>query len=109
MTTAVTDMITIPKGALGVQLNFTVYNNDGTAFNLTGLTITFKVWKAGVSGTLKVSGACPIDVAASGTCHYITIATDFDTQGRYLWELEFTKAGYVDNTDPGQLVVTESG
>jgi len=107
MAKAISDKIKIPKGTYGIALNFTVYNNDGTAHDLTDLTVTLKVWKAGQS--LLVNSACSLDVAASGTCHYTIVDGDFDTAGRYLWELELTKASYKDNTEPGELFVAESG
>ena len=109
MTTGVTDPITIPQGTYGINLNFTVYNNDGTAYDLTALTITFKVWRSGNRDSLIVSGGCVIDVAASGTCHYTIVTGDFDKAGKYQWELELTKVGMIDNTIPAQLIVTESG
>jgi len=107
MTVAITDKARIPAGTFGINLQFTVYDNDGTAHNLTGLTVTFKVWKAGVSPI--VSGSCTIDVAASGTCHYTIVTGDFDNAGKYLWELELTKANYKDQTEPAEFIVTESG
>jgi hypothetical protein len=34
---------------------------------------------------------------------------DFDNEGDYLWELELTKAGYKDQTEPAEFIVAESG
>ena len=101
--------LTIPKGDYGYNLNFTVQDADGNAFNLTGYTITLKVWAPNVPGTLKFSGACTIDVAASGTCHYVLVSGNFDTVARYQAELELTKSGVVSSTRPFIIVVEESG
>ena len=109
MTVGISDKISLPKGTYGIDFDFTVYNNDGTAHSLTDLTITLKVWKSGLPGTLLVDAGCTIDVAASGTCHYTIQDGDFDDVGLYLYELELTKASYRDNTDPASLTVTESG
>jgi len=108
MAIAKSDNISIPKGTYGIDINFTVYNNDGTAYNLTGLTVKLHVWKAGIPGTLIVDGSCTLVVAASGTCKYTVASGDFDTVGVYLWELEMTKASFEDNTETGRLTVTES-
>ena len=50
-----------------------------------------------------------VSAATSGLCYYDIISGDFDTAGDYVWELEMTKAGFVDNTISGLLTVTESG
>lgn len=107
MVKAISDKVRIPAGTFGVVLNFTVYENDGGEHDLTGETITLKVWKAGQ--TPIVSGNCPILVAGDGTCKYTIVENDFDDAGKYLWELELTKVGYQDNTEPAEFIVTESG
>jgi len=101
--------LTIPKGDKGFYINFTVKNADGTAFDLTGYTITLKVWASSVPGTLVVSGACSIVVAAAGTCRYLVTATDFTTINNYFLELELTQAGVIESTRKYTLEVTESG
>jgi hypothetical protein len=100
--------LTVPKGDYGYNLNFTVKKADDTAFPLTGYTITLKMWKPGVPGTILTSGACVIDVAASGTCHRVVASGDFDTVGQYYAELEMTQAGIVESTDTFVLNVQES-
>jgi len=108
MTTAITDKVSIPQGVFGIDLNFTVYNNDKTVHDLTSYdTVKFQVWEANVPGTLIVDGTCT-GAAADGTCTYAIVNTDFTTVGRYLWHIEMIKAGYEDHTDAGQLVVLES-
>lgn len=104
-----TETITIPKGSYGMRIDFLVRNDDNSPYNLTGLTITIKAWTRGAPAPLSFSGACNISGATSGMCYYTPIITDFDTVGQYLWELEMTAAGFVDNTLPGLLFVTESG
>ena len=101
--------LTVPKGDKGYNLNFTVKDSAGAAYNLTGYTVTLKVWEAGVSGTLILSGACSIDVAASGTCHYTITATDFTSVADYKMELELTKSGVIESTENYDLKIEESG
>ena len=109
MTTEMTETITIPKGSYGMRIDFIVRNDDGTPYNLLGLTIAIKAWTKGAPGALFFTGACVISGATSGMCYYIPIITDFATVGQYVWELEMTKAGFIDNTLPGIMFVTESG
>ncbi len=101
--------LTVKVGDKGYYLNFTVQDSTGTAYTLTGYTITFKVWKADNPGTLWLSGACSIVVAASGTCRYLTTATDFPTAGDYVWELELTQSGVIENTETYTLKVESTG
>ena len=106
---AETDKIIIPKGTYGIRLTFHVLNIDGTNYDLSGLTVTFKVWTSGTPGSLLVDATCTISAATSGLCYYEPESGDFDTVADYVWELEMTKAGFVDNTISGELQVTESG
>ena len=99
----------VPKNDYGFYLNFTVQDSSGVAFILTGYTITLKVWVEGKPGTLILTGACEIVVAASGTCRYSVASGDFATVGKYLAELELTSAGVVESTSTFTLEVMESG
>jgi hypothetical protein len=99
----------VPKGDKGYNKNFTIKNFDGSAFDLTGYTITLKYWKPGNPGTLLLSGACVIDVAASGTCHYALADGNFASVGKFEAEIELTKTGIVKSTRVFDLEVTESG
>lgn len=102
--------LTIPQNDKGYYENFIVQNDDGTPFNLTGYTITFKVWSPGRQEPLLVSGAVSIVAAAAGTCRYPIAATDFPTVGIYNMELECTQSGLIESTKKGYtLEVTESG
>ena len=101
--------LTIPKGDYGYYLNFTVQDSDGDAYDLTGYTIKFKVWKPNFSGTLLVDGTCDIVVAASGTCKYLVVSGNFAVVDIYKFELELTKSGVVESTISKDLKVTESG
>lgn len=99
--------LTIPKRDYGYYLNFTVQDSDGAAYNLTGYTITLKVWRESVPGLL-MSGDCAIVVAASGTCRYLVVAGAFSKAGTYQAELELTKSGVVESTGNFEIEVEES-
>ena len=98
--------ITIAQSDKGFYLNFTINDSAGTAYALSGYTIKLKVWLAGSTAT--VTGTCEIVVAASGTCRYLVIATDFVTAGIYQAEIELTKTGVIESTDRFTIEVKES-
>lgn len=100
--------ITIPKGDTGFTLVFTVQDSTGAAYNLTGYTITLKVWKQGKPDSPIVEGACSIVSASAGTCSRAVAATDFIVVGQYKCELELTKSGVIESTRSYTLEVTES-
>ena len=99
----------ISKGDKGYNLSFTITDDLSVAKNITGYVITLKMWQPGVPTPLLVSGACVIDVAASGTCHYVLTAADTAVVGRYLAELELTVAGLIESTELFVIVIGESG
>ena len=103
------EKITIPKGDKGFNIAFTVKDSDGNAYVLTDYTITLKVWVQGAPATLLLSGACVIDDANLGTCHYVVAAGAFDTVGRYHAEVELTKTGVVESTQTFEIIVEVSG
>lgn len=101
--------VVTPKGDYGHNLNFTCQDNSGTAINLSGYTVTLKLWRPATPGTLVLDKECTIDVAASGTCHYTVQNEDFDTAETYAGELELTATGKVESLIPVRVIVTESG
>lgn len=85
---------TITRGQKGVgqELEFTVYDEDGDAVNLTSVTTNMKIY-IGTLSALKVTGGSLTAVsAADGTVKYALQATDFDAEGdagTYEVELQF--------------------
>lgn len=99
----------IPVNDYGYNLEFTVYEVDQeTVFDLSGYTITLKIWTPGTPATIHVEGGCTITVAASGTCTYTIQDGDFDTIGRFDGVLQCTKSGVVETSQPIKLLVKES-
>lgn len=78
--------INIVQGDYGYNLNFTLQDNSGAAINLTGAALTLKVQQWG-QDVVKFTGNMVVDVAASGTCHYVVASTDFDQEGKYKAEI----------------------
>jgi len=99
----------VPKGDFGYYLNFVVKDSTAEVYPLTDYTITLKVWVAASPDELIVSGACDIVEEESGTCRYLIASGDFDTPGRYKYELELTKTGAKESTVALDLEVVESG
>ena len=104
-----TDKAIVKKSDYGFDLNFTVYDSDGTVRDLTDYTVSLKVWDARDPDTLIVDEECTVDVAASGTCHYTVQDGDFDTKKEYHYELELEKTGMVESSETGIFSVEESG
>lgn len=101
--------LTIPKSDKGFNLSFTVYDADGEIYPLTDYTVTLKVWKPGVPGTLVVNSACNVSNATAGTCTYAVNAADFASIADYKMELELTKANFRESTQNYDIKVEESG
>lgn len=100
--------ITIPAGDYGFNLIFTIATASGAAYDLTGKTINFYVWKSGDPGAPYLSAAATISTASTGICSYTPASTDFTVKGKYICELEFTEVGKRDSTRYYTLEVTES-
>ena len=101
------DELRVPQGGYGYNLNFTCEDSDGTAFDLTDYTATLWVWKEGRPDEY-LQGACTTDVAASGTCHYSVLTTNFDDVGEYFAKIEATKASTVVPFETFIITVFES-
>ena len=79
----------------GLQQPFTIKTPDGTAFDLTGYTVTLYVFSAALLFSLV--GILDAD-PTTGICYFTPIITDFATAGKYRFEVECTKAGAVVKT-----------
>jgi len=76
-------MVEINKDDYGMDFEITVTENDGTTVvDLTDSTILFKLARHR-STTDKISSACDLVTAASGTCKYTFQEGDTDTAGVY--------------------------
>ena len=106
---AESDNITISKGDYGFRLNFTLYDSAGSARNMTGYTVSLKVWSEGVPGTLLVNKTCSPTDASLGTYYYTVGSTDFATEGRFAYEIEATKTGIIESAKSGWITIMESG
>lgn len=72
------------------DINFTLQDANGTAFDLTGNSqLLFKAQKQGATA-LKFSGTMAVISAGAGTCKYTVQPTDFDEAGQFYAEIEVT-------------------
>ena len=101
--------VTVPQNDKGYNLQFTITNAAGTAFDLTGYTVAFKMWSPGVPGTLLINGTCVVTNTTGGIVTYLGTAGDFGTVGRYHAEVEGTKSGVRESTENFRLTIAESG
>lgn len=81
--------IEVTAGDVGYDINFTLQDANGSAFDLSGATLTFRAQLEG-STTAGVSGSGTVVGAEAGTCKYTPTGTDFATAGRYYAEVEVT-------------------
>jgi hypothetical protein len=72
----------------------TVLNDDGSAHDLTGQTVRFRMRAVG-SAVLKVDAAATVVSSPAGTVRYDWQAADVDTAGQYLvwWQVTTTAGG----------------
>lgn len=87
-------MVRYIKDEAGFNVPFIVRDRKtGNPFDLSGFTITFYMWLPSAAISKISAGAIVIDVAASGTCHYVVQANDFNAVGSYNWELKLVSGG----------------
>lgn len=77
-------------------LTFYVKGRSGSAYNLTGATITLRIRRPG-GDVLSVSGS--IVSASAGTFSYTTLTTTFNTKGTYRFQAKIVISGTTLYTD----------
>jgi hypothetical protein len=88
--------LTLKQGDKGIQIHFKCKNANHTAKDLSGLTITFKVWKEGRARTPLLLGNCIIEGnPADGNCYYTLTGVDFPVVDKLRFELDYTIADRV--------------
>lgn len=98
--------IQIWKGNRLPQLQATV-TVAGSAFDLTGSTVTFSMRPADAN-VLKINGATAvITAAASGTVSYSWTSTDVDTVGDYVGWLTYNMSGKTQDTSEFDITIAE--
>ena len=93
----------------GYVIQFTITDADENAYDISGYTVTFKLWAPGVPATLALEGACSVTGATSGQCTFTVAADSFPTPGVYEGELELTQSGVIESTESFPVLVAESG
>jgi hypothetical protein len=89
-----TTVINTYKSDKQYDINFTLTDANGAAFDLTGATLVFNAQKQDAT-TLKFTGSMTIVSAAAGTCKYTVGNTDFDEAGDYYAEIQVTNGSKV--------------
>lgn len=74
----------------------TAERDDGTLIDLTGCTVTMKLYSSGVqTNTTSGHDACTLVTAASGTFTWVPKLNDLPSAGKYLGDVKVT---YADGT-----------
>ena len=97
----------IQRGDHGFYVDGTITNDDGSAFDLSGYTLTFNAWEMGKWNKPLVAGSAEAVVATQGTWKYLVAANDFITEGEYLVGVRATKSGAQETTRNYSLEVKE--
>jgi len=104
-----TENLTVPQGDYGSNLDFTLLDSEGEARkDLEGKTPMLKLWSPGKPNSVILEGECDYDEVLTHVCHYFIIQGDFDTVGRYLYEIELVTETSVESALSGWLTVVES-
>lgn len=82
-------------GELATVYTFVLEDEDGTAINLTGKTITLK-YKAYPTPGSTTSRTCTLTGATTGTITYTLVASDTTTAGVFSYNFEISSSGYLD-------------
>jgi hypothetical protein len=85
--------ITLLVNSYGTSIHLQALDSSGVAINLTGNTsLTFQASQLGSSTNQLSSTSVVVDNAASGLCHYVPVANDFDDAGTYYAQLTIAYA-----------------
>ena len=80
-------------------LSVVVADSSGTAINITGASVLFKM-RAVNSSSLKVNSSATITNASNGAVSYTFSASDTDTAGLFQGEFQVTFSGGAIETFP---------
>jgi len=100
--------LTIQRGDFGFYVDGTITNDDGSVFDLSGYTLSFKAWEMGNPKHPIVSSSAEPVVATQGTWRYAVQQNDFITEGEFLCVVRATKSGVQETTQQYSLEVKEA-
>lgn len=98
--------VIVKKYNRGYNIQFNITDSDGTAKNVSGYTVTFKVWDK-YSGTI-ISSNCSITSSVGGQCTYSIVSGVFSLPKKYLGELEMTKGTELRDTKTFVILVEDT-
>jgi len=99
----------IPKGDYGVnRITGTLQNADGTVFNPTTYTVTFKCWRQTIPEAVLFNRAGSVVSGVAGTVAVSVLSTDFIAAENLLGCWQCTKAGEQITFGPIIVTVTEN-
>jgi len=100
--------VIIQRGDYGFYLTGAVTNDDGSAFDLTGYTLTFKAWEEGNWEHPVVDSTAEVVSDTQGTWQYLVKENDFITAKKFYIAVRATKENAQETTRNYTLEVKES-
>jgi len=101
--------ITIKKGAYGEPLALTVTDDDDDAIDLSGYTLSLKVWEDYDPDTVIWTLTGTATDATNGVADFAITVTDFITAGIYYGEVNMVETGVaIRKSKTIKIIVEES-
>uniref|UniRef100_A0A6M3JGH9 Uncharacterized protein n=1 Tax=viral metagenome TaxID=1070528 RepID=A0A6M3JGH9_9ZZZZ len=101
--------IIVKKGAYGEDLALTVTDDDDVAIDLSGYTLTLKVWEDYDPDTVLWTLTGTATDEASGEASFAITATDLDEAGVYYGEVNMVETGVsLRKSKTFKIIVKES-
>lgn len=101
-------MLRVKRGNFGYVIPVTILDKDFRPLDLAGFTITMKVRTAATPPVLRWTLAGTIISAVAGRVDFGPASIHFTEAGSFIGEIELTRTGYQDSTDPFPIEVLES-
>lgn len=100
--------LTIQRGDYGFYIDGTITDADGSDFDLSDYTLSFKAWELGNWEHPIVEGSATTVVATQGTWKYLLAQNDFITPGEFLCAVRATKTNAQETTQQYTVEVKEA-
>lgn len=97
----------IPKDNFGIDFNFTIQTSAGAAYDITGTTPKFTLFRVGPYGmVMDFQKDCTIVSGTGGTCKYTVVSGDFTERRIYFARIDlYTSTTKIESTHDFMLEI----